>query len=210
MLFRSGHIWKFDPKSGKTAIFRSPSGMSNGIKFDARGDMLVCEGADFGGRRVTRTDMKTGMSYIVAAMYEGRPLNSPNDISIDERGRMYFSDPRYLGYEALDQPVMGVYRIDTDGSIHRIITDAGAKEVGLLATNPASGMIFGSACPPSRRKPSSRGGAVSCMLTNWGNALISADVPGGPDTTRSHCTPSSRTVTGGARMTPPVSNDQSS
>ena len=121
----AGHIWKFDPTTGKTSIYRSPSGMSNGIKFDARGDMLVCEGADFGGRRVTRTDMKTGMSYIVAAMYEGRPLNSPNDISIDERGRMYFSDPRYLGYEALDQPVMGVYRIDTDGSIHRIITDAG-------------------------------------------------------------------------------------
>jgi len=121
----AGHIWRFDPKSGKTSIYRSPSGMSNGIKFDARGDMLVCEGADFGGRRLTRTDMKTGMSYIIAAMYEGRPLNSPNDVTIDERGRLYFSDPRYLGYETLDQPVMGVYRIDTDGSIHRIITDAG-------------------------------------------------------------------------------------
>jgi gluconolactonase len=121
----AGHIWRFDPKSGKTSIYRSPSGMSNGIKFDARGDMIVCEGADFGGRRVTRTDMKTGMSYIIAAMYEGRPLNSPNDVTIDERGRLYFSDPRYLGYETLDQPVMGVYRIDTDGSIHRIITDAG-------------------------------------------------------------------------------------
>ena len=69
----AGHIWRFDPTTGKTSIYRSPSGMSNGIKFDARGDMLVCEGADFGGRRVTRTDMKTGMSYIVAAMYEGRP-----------------------------------------------------------------------------------------------------------------------------------------
>ncbi len=121
----AGHIWKFDPQTGKTAIFRSPSGMSNGIKFDARGDMIVCEGADYGGRRVIRTDMKTGMSYIVAGMFEGRPLNSPNDVSIDERGRMYFSDPRYLGHEPLDQPVAGVYRIDTDGSIHRIITDAG-------------------------------------------------------------------------------------
>ncbi len=121
----AGHIWRFNPETGKTTIFRSPSGMSNGIKFDAAGNMLVCEGADYGGRRVTRTDMKTGMSYIVAAMYEGRPLNSPNDITIDEKGRMYFSDPRYLGWEPLDQPVMGVYRIDPDGSIERIITDAG-------------------------------------------------------------------------------------
>jgi gluconolactonase len=121
----AGHIWRYDPRTGKTAIFRSPSGMSNGIKFDADGNMIVCEGADFGGRRVTRTDMKTGMSFILAALFEGRPLNSPNDATIDEKGRIYFSDPRYLGYEPIDQPVMAVYRIDLDGSIHRIISDAG-------------------------------------------------------------------------------------
>lgn len=121
----AGHIWKYDPATGKTTIFRSPSGMSNGIKFDARGRMVVAEGADYGGRRVTRTDMTTGKTHIIAAMFEGRPLNSPNDITIDQQGRIYFSDPRYLGYEGLDQPVQAVYRLDTDGSLHRIITDAG-------------------------------------------------------------------------------------
>ena len=121
----AGHIWKFDPASSKTTIFRSPSRMSNGIKFDSRGDMLICEGADHGGRRVIRTDMKTGMSYIIAHSYEGRRLNSPNDVTIDEKGRLYFSDPRYLGHEAIDQAVMGVYRLDPDGTIHRIISDAG-------------------------------------------------------------------------------------
>ena len=44
---------------------------------------------------------------------------------MDEKGRIYFTDPRYLGHEPIDQPVKAVYRIDTDGSIHRIITDAG-------------------------------------------------------------------------------------
>ncbi|HUQ72759.1 MAG TPA: SMP-30/gluconolactonase/LRE family protein [Planctomycetaceae bacterium] len=121
----AGHIWKFDPATGKTTIYRSPSGMSNGIKFDAQGRMVVAEGADYGGRRVTRTDMKTGKTHIIAALFEGRPLNSPNDITIDLKGRIYFSDPRYLGYEGLDQPLQAVYRIDTDGSLHRIITDAG-------------------------------------------------------------------------------------
>ena len=121
----AGHIWKYDPKTGKTSIFRSPSGMSNGIKFDASGNMIVAEGADYGGRRVIRTDMKTGKSYIIAGLYDGRPFNAPNDITIDEKGRIYFSDPRYLGHEAVDQPTMAVYRIDPDGSIHRIITDAG-------------------------------------------------------------------------------------
>lgn len=121
----AGHIWKFDPATKKTSIFRSPSGMSNGIKFDSAGNMLVAEGADYGGRRIVRTDMATGKSYIVTGMFEGRPYNSCNDITVDEKGRIYFSDPRYLGHESLDQPVMAVYRIDTNGTVQRIITDAG-------------------------------------------------------------------------------------
>ena len=91
---QAGYIMKFDPKTGKTTVYRSPSGMSNGIKFDAQGRMIVAEGADFGGRRITRTDMTTGKSEILAALFEGRPLNSPNDITIDLKGRIYFSDPR--------------------------------------------------------------------------------------------------------------------
>jgi gluconolactonase len=58
-------------------------------------------------------------------MFNHLRLNAPNDMTIDEKGRMYFSDPRYLGHETIAQPVMGVYRIDTDLSLHRIITDAG-------------------------------------------------------------------------------------
>src|SRR5580692_8247567 len=84
----AGHIWKFDPSTGKATIFRSPSGMSNGLKFDADGNLIAAEGADFGGRRVTRTDMKTGKSYIIAATFEDKPLNSPNDLAIDEKGRI--------------------------------------------------------------------------------------------------------------------------
>ena len=122
--WEAGHIWRYNPKTGETAMFRSPSGMSNGLKFDAQDRLIVAEGADYGGRRVTRTDMKTGKSYIIAGQYEGQPFNSPNDLAIDEQGRVYFSDPRYVGHESLDQPIMAVYRIDPDGTIHRIITDA--------------------------------------------------------------------------------------
>ena len=121
---QAGHILRFDPRTGKTAVYRSPSGMSNGIKFDARGQMIVAEGADFGGRRITRTDLATGKSAIVAALFEGKPFNSPNDVAIDLQGRIYFSDPRYLGHEPIEQPVMAVYRIDSNGKVSRIITDA--------------------------------------------------------------------------------------
>jgi gluconolactonase len=121
----AGHIWKLDPKTLKATIFRSPSGMSNGLKFDAEGNLIVAEGADYGGRRLSKIDMKTGKSYILAALFNGRPLNSPNDITIDEKGRIYFSDPRYVGHEPVEQPVQAVYRLDPDGTLHRVITDVG-------------------------------------------------------------------------------------
>lgn len=121
----AGHIVRYDPTTGKARIVRSPSGMSNGIKFDAAGNMIVAEGADFGGRRVTRTDMKTGKASIIAGLYEGRPFNAPNDITIYEKGRIYFFDPKYIGYEPMEQPVPSVSLIDTVGSIRRVIKNAG-------------------------------------------------------------------------------------
>ncbi len=121
----AGYIWRYDPKTKKTAIYRSPSGMSNGLKFDAKGRLIAAEGADYGGRRVTRTDLSTGKTEIIAGLYDGKPFNAPNDITLDEMGRIYFSDPRYLGHEPVEQPTFGVYRIDPDRSVHLIITDAG-------------------------------------------------------------------------------------
>jgi gluconolactonase len=114
---QAGHIWRYNPKTSSTAIFRSPSGMANGITFDLKGDMIVAEGADFGGRCIIRTDMNTGKSFIIAGLYKGRPFNSPNDLAIDNLGRIYFTDPRYLGHEPIEQPVMGIYRIDPDGLV---------------------------------------------------------------------------------------------
>lgn len=120
----AGHIWRFDPRTGKATVFRSPSGMSNGLEFDAAGDLLVAEGADHGGRRITRTDMTTGKSYILSGLYGGRPYNSPNDLVLDARGRVYFTDPRYAGYEPLEQLVEAVYRIDPDGAVVRLTSRA--------------------------------------------------------------------------------------
>jgi gluconolactonase len=130
---RPGHIWKYDPLTGETTIFRSPSGMANGIVFDEEGRMVVAEGADFGGRRVTRTDMSTGKSEILAGLYNGRSFNAPNDLAIDEAGRIYFTDPRYFGHEPIEQPTMGVYRIGLDGTVTLVVADAG-KPNGILVS----------------------------------------------------------------------------
>ena len=92
---QAGHVWRFDPRTGKTALFRSPSGMNNGNRFDADGSLVSALGADFGCRCVIRTDMTTGKSSILAGLFNGRPLNSPNDLVIDRQRRIYFTDPRY-------------------------------------------------------------------------------------------------------------------
>ncbi|MDA0820861.1 MAG: SMP-30/gluconolactonase/LRE family protein [Proteobacteria bacterium] len=133
LYLQAGNIWKYDPQTGKAEIFRSPSGMSNGIKFDAAGNMVAALGADYGGRMLVRTDMKTGKSIILTGLFDGQPYNALNDVTIDERGRIYFSDPRYLGHEPVMQPGFAVYRLDPDGKVHRVITDGG-KTNGVLVS----------------------------------------------------------------------------
>ena len=120
-----GHIWRYDPATRRTTIFRSPSGQSNGLEFDAEGRLVAVEGANAGGRRVTRTDMATGRAVALVLNFNGRAFNSPNDVTIDERGRVWFTDPRYSGPEPLEQPVMGVFRVDSVGSATLAVADAG-------------------------------------------------------------------------------------
>src|SRR5205814_8938360 len=99
------------------------SGKSNGLKFDAQGYLLACEGSDGGGRRVARYDVKTGKSVTVADRYQGKRFNAPNDLVLDRKGRIYFSDPRYLGDEPRELDHRAVYRIDTNGAVVEITHD---------------------------------------------------------------------------------------
>jgi gluconolactonase len=130
---QAGNIWKYNPQNGQTTIYRSPSGMSNGIKFDRDGNMIAALGADYGGRMLVKTDMKTGQSYIIAGLFNGRPFNALNDVTIDEKGRIYFTDPRYLGHEPIQADGVAAYRVDPDGKVSRIATDCG-KCNGILVS----------------------------------------------------------------------------
>jgi gluconolactonase len=82
---------------------------------------------------LTQTENATGGLVILRGLFRGRPYNALNDITIDEQGRIYFSDPRYLGHEPVEQPGFAIYRLDTDGSVHRIVTAAG-KTNGVLVS----------------------------------------------------------------------------
>jgi gluconolactonase len=118
---------------GKLSTFRQPANFANGMVFDAHWRLVVCESGDpvSGTRpRVTRTDLKTGQIEILADVYEGKRFAGPNDVTFDGQGRIYFSDkPPVTGISAApvasasSEPVGngGVYRIDTDGRVTRIL-----------------------------------------------------------------------------------------
>ncbi len=130
---QAGTIWRFDPRTDKTVVFRSPSGMSNGLKFDREGNLIAALGADYGGRMLVKTDMHSGQSYILTGLYDGKPYNAPNDLTIDEHGRIYFTDPRYLGHEPIFQDGYAAYRLDPDGTVTRVATNCGKCNGILLA-----------------------------------------------------------------------------
>ncbi|MGE0758512.1 MAG: SMP-30/gluconolactonase/LRE family protein, partial [Pirellulaceae bacterium] len=78
---------------GQVSEFRKPSGRANGLTLDHEGRLLLCQSSgDGGGRRDTRLE-KDGTETVLAATYEGKPFNAPNDICVDPRGLIYFTDP---------------------------------------------------------------------------------------------------------------------
>ena len=115
-----GMILRFDPKTKQTTVFAEDSGKSNGLIFDREGRLLACEGADHGGRRISRWDVKTRQRTTLADNYQGKKFNAPNDLCVDAAGRIYFSDPRYLGDETRELEHRAVYRIDPDGTVHEV------------------------------------------------------------------------------------------
>jgi gluconolactonase len=119
-----GLIMRFDPKTMQTTIFADDSRKSNGLKFDAKGRLVACEGSDGGGRAVAAYDLDTKKRTVLADSYMGKRFNAPNDLAIDRKGRIYFSDPRYLGPEKRELDQMAVYRIDTDGTVVEVTYEA--------------------------------------------------------------------------------------
>ena len=110
-------------KDGTFQVYRTNSGKANGLIFDAEGRLHACEG---GNRRVSRTELD-GTMTVLAAEFEGKRFNSPNDLVQAADGSIYFTDPRYGDRSTMEimddagKPVEGVYRIDPEGGITQVI-----------------------------------------------------------------------------------------
>jgi gluconolactonase len=125
----NARIMKYSPATKRTTVFREQSNRANGLLFDAQGRLIACEGSDAEKNepRVTRTDMKTGKIEVLANRYEGLRFNAPNDVTMDSKGRLYFTDPAPDATSPVRTSpagkvgVPGVYRIDPDGKVTRLL-----------------------------------------------------------------------------------------
>ena len=118
-----GQILKFDPKTKQTSVFAEDSLKSNGLAFDRDGNLVACEGSDIGGQAVARWDLKTKKRTVIADRFQGKRFNAPNDLVFDVEGRIYFTDPRYLGDEPRELEHRAVYRIDQSGAVVEVTHD---------------------------------------------------------------------------------------
>src|SRR3954471_20577077 len=126
-------IMRFDPRTNAVTVFREPSGRANGLIFDPKGRLIAAEGANTGGRRRVSITERDGTVRTLADRFKGKRFNSPNDVAVDRHGRVYVSDPRYVGGESRELDFEAVFRIDPDGQVVRLETTA-AKPNGLVVS----------------------------------------------------------------------------
>lgn len=110
-------IMRWEEETGAVSVFRKPANYPNGLTRDRQGRLLVCE---HGARRVTRTEYD-GSITVILDRWDGKPLNSPNDIVVKSDDSIWFSDPvfgitsNYLGNVAKQELPTNLYRVDRSG-----------------------------------------------------------------------------------------------
>ena len=128
----SDHMRRWSAKGG-IETFRKPCNKANGNTFDAQGRLLTCEHAT---SRVTRTGLD-GAIEVLATHWQGKELNSPNDIIVKSDGSIWFSDPTYGRLEYYGEPrdtqlaFRGVYRIAPNGKDLALLADDFGQPNGL-------------------------------------------------------------------------------
>lgn len=125
---------RWDEATGQVGVFRHPAGYSNGNSVDRQGRLVTCE---HGGRRVSRTEHNGSIS-VIADRYQGRRLNSPNDLVVSSDGAVWFSDPTYgidsdyEGHSAESEiGACYVYRVDPHSGAVQVVADDFVRPNGL-------------------------------------------------------------------------------
>jgi gluconolactonase len=131
-------IYSWKPGVKHAEVYRRPSGHSNGLTLDRRGRLIACEH----DRRLTRTE-RGGTLKVLAESYDGRRLNSPNDVVVARNGAIYFTDPPYGlndELEGKELPYQGVYRLGVRGKL-TLLNDTFDRPNG-LAFSPDESRLY--------------------------------------------------------------------
>ena len=139
----NNRMMRYDDTDGSVSVFREPSNNANGHTVDRQGRLVSCEHLT---RRVTQTEFD-GSVTVIADRYQGKRLNSPNDVVVKSDGSVWFTDPSYgilMDYEGdrADSEIGAchVYRVDPSGEIS-IVADDYMKPNG-LAFSPDEQHLF--------------------------------------------------------------------
>ncbi len=143
-------IMRYNPKTGEVSVFREPSGQANGLIFDGKGRLIAAEGAVGGGRRVSITE-EDGKVRALAEKFAGKKFNSPNDVAVDEQGRVYFTDPRYVGEEERELDFEAVFLVDADEKLH-IATKEVQKPNGIVVSPDQKTVYVADAAPDGNQQ----------------------------------------------------------
>ncbi len=135
-------MWRWDEETGAASVFRKPSGHGNGNTRDRQGRLITCE---HGGRRVCRTE-PDGRIVTLADSYQGKRLNSPNDVVCKSDGSIWFTDPSfgimswYEGNKADPELPLNVYRLDPSGMLE--VVAEGINQPNGLAFSPDEKILY--------------------------------------------------------------------
>jgi gluconolactonase len=138
MAAEDSRIVEYHPDNRAVSVFRSPSGGSNGNRMDAACHLLTAE-----RHRLVRTDMATTRAEAVVESGEGGAFDGFNDLAVDSRGRIYVTHPLYGATHPDGVRPPGVYRVNPDGSVALIITDA-ARPNGIAVCPDEAHLYVGS------------------------------------------------------------------
>jgi len=128
-------IMRYDPKDGSCTVYRTDTKGANGLALDDKGRLIACQGGTE-GRRVVRYEVN-GRETVLAAGFEGKRFNSPNDLAIDHLGRIWFTDPRYGDRSGIELNHESVFRLeskdDQNWTVQRMTFDT-TRPNGILVT----------------------------------------------------------------------------